>query len=152
MFNLQEKLNELNLELPEAPSPAANYLPFIRTGNLLFISGQISSDEKGLITGVLGKNMTVEEGYKAAERCGLSLVAHLNNALEGDFSTFKRVVRLAGFVNSDIEFKDHPKVLNGASDLMVRIFGEKGQHMRVALGATLPLGVAVEVEGLFEVI
>ena len=152
MFNLQEKLDELNLELPEAPLPAANYLPFIRTGNLLFISGQISSDEKGLITGVLGKNMTVEEGYKAAERCGLSLVAHLNNALEGDFSAFKRVVRLAGFVNADIEFKDHPKVLNGASDLMVRIFGEKGKHMRVAVGATLPLGVAVEVEGLFEVI
>ena len=152
MFNLQEKLDELNLKLPEAPSPAANYLPFIRTGNLLFISGQISSDEKGLITGVLGKNMTVEGGYKAAERCGLSLVAHLNNALEGDFSAFKKVVRLAGFVNSDIEFKDHPKVLNGASDLMVRIFGEKGKHMRVAVGATLPLGVAVEVEGLFEVI
>ena len=152
MFNLQKKLQALNLQLPEAPAPAANYVPFVRTGNLLFISGQISSDENGLITGVLGKQMVVEEGYKAAARCGLSLIAHLNNALEGDFSKFKRVIRLAGFVNSENDFKDHPKVLNGASDLMVEIFGEKGKHMRVAVGASLPLGVAVEVEGLFEVV
>tara|TARA_B100000029_G_C17065918_1_gene774967 strand:+ start:61 stop:519 length:459 start_codon:yes stop_codon:yes gene_type:complete len=152
MFNLQEKLKELNLQLPEAPAPAANYVPFVRTGNLLFISGQISSDENGLIQGVLGKEMAVEDGYRAAARCGLSLIAHLNNALGGDFSKFKRTVRLAGFVNSDTSFKDHPKVLNGASDLMVEIFGEKGKHMRIAVGANLPLGVAVEVEGLFELV
>ncbi len=152
MFNLQEKLQELKLQLPDAPAPAANYVPFVRSGNLLFISGQISSDENGLIVGVLGKNMTVEDGYEAAARCGLSLIAHLNNALEGDFSKLKRLVRLAGFVNSDSNFQDHPKVLNGASDLMVRVLGEKGEHIRVAVGATLPLGVAVEVEALFEVI
>ena len=150
MFNLQEKLSQLQLQLPEAPAPAANYVPFVKTGNLLFISGQISSDENGLIKGVLGKNMSIEEGYKAAGRCGLSLISHLNNALKGDFLKFKRVIRLAGFVNSDSDFQDHPKVINGASDLMVNVFEENGKHMRVALGASLPLGVAVEVEALFE--
>ena len=151
MFNLKERLQKLKLQLPEAPAPAANYVPFVKTGNLLFISGQISSNENGLIKGVIGKNMDIDAGYEAASRCGLSLIAHLNNALEGDFSNFRRIIRLAGFVNSSSDFEDHPKVLNGASDLMVKIFGEKGKHMRVAVGAKLPLGVAVEVEGLFEV-
>ncbi|MAI97577.1 MAG: hypothetical protein CML37_02650 [Rhodobacteraceae bacterium] len=151
MFNLKERLQELKLQLPEAPAPAANYVPFVKTGNLLFISGQISSNENGLIKGVLGKDMDVDAGYEAASRCCLSLIAHLNNALDGDFSKFKRAVRLAGFINSISDFDNHPTVLNGASDLMVKIFGEKGKHMRVAVGATLPLGVAVEVEGLFEV-
>ena len=94
--------------------------------------------------------MSLEQGYNAAQNCGLSLIAHLNNALEGDFKKFKRVIRIAGFVNATNDFEDHPKVINGASDLMVKVFGEYGKHMRIALGATLPLGVAVEVEGLFE--
>ena len=150
MLDIHKKLQTLSLKLPSAPSPAANYVPFIISNNLLFISGQISSDENGLIKGVLGENMSLEQGYNAAQNCGLSLIAHLNNALEGDFKKFKRVIRIAGFVNATNDFEEHPKVINGASDLMVKVFGEDGKHMRIALGATLPLGVAVEVEGLFE--
>ena len=150
MFDFQEKLKNLSLKLPEAPPPAANYLPYVISNKLLFISGQISSTESGLIKGVVGKNMSIKDGYFAAQNCGLSLIAHLNRAIDGDFTKFKRVIRIAGFVNSSSNFVDHPKVVNGASDLMVNIFGENGKHMRIALGATLPLGVAVEVEGLFE--
>ena len=150
MLDIHKKLQTLSLKLPSAPSPAANYVPFIISNNLLFISGQISSDENGLIKGVLGENMSLEQGYNAAQNCGLSLIAHLNSALEGDFKKFKRVIRIAGFVNATNDFEEHPKVINGASDLMVKVFGEYGKHMRIALGATLPLGVAVEVEGLFE--
>ena len=140
----------MSLKLPSAPTQAANYLPSVITNKLLFISGQISANENGLIKGVVGQNMSVEEGYIAAQNCGLSLLAHLNVAINGDFQKFKRVIRIAGYVNSTNNFEDHPKVVNGVSDLMVSVFGENGKHMRIALGATLPLGVAVEVEGLFE--
>ena len=150
MQNIEKKLSSLSLKLPSAPAPAANYLPYVITNKLLFISGQISANENGLIKGVVGQTMSVEEGYKAAQNCGLSLLAHLNVAINGDFQKFKRVIRIAGYVNSTNNFEDHPKVVNGASDLMVSVFGENGKHMRIALGATLPLGVAVEVEGLFE--
>ena len=150
MLNIEKKLSKLSLKLPSAPTPAANYLPYVITNKLLFISGQISADENGLIKGVVGQNMSVEEGYIAAQNCGLSLLAHLNVAINGDFQKFKRVIRIAGFVNSTKNFEDHPKVVNGASDLMVSVFGENGKHMRIAIGASLPLGVAVEVEGLFE--
>ena len=150
MVDIQAKLKNLSLSLPDAPAPAANYLPYVISNNLLFVSGQISSNKNGLIKGVLGENMSLEQGYNAAQNCGLSLIAHLNNALEGDFKKFKRVIRIAGFVNATSDFEEHPKVINGASDLMVKVFGEDGKHMRIALGATLPLGVAVEVEGLFE--
>ena len=150
MLNIEKKLSRLSLKLPSAPTPAANYLPYVITNKLLFISGQISANENGLIKGVVGQTMSVEEGYKAAQNCGLSLLAHLNVAINGDFQKFKRVIRIAGYVNSTNNFEDHPKVVNGVSDLMVSVFGENGKHMRIALGATLPLGVAVEVEGLFE--
>ena len=150
MQNIEKKLSSLSLKLPSAPAPAANYLPYVITNKLLFISGQISANENGLIKGVVGQNMSVEEGYIAAQNCGLSLLAHLNVAINGDFQKFKRVIRIAGFVNATNTFEDHPKVVNGVSDLMVSVFGENGKHMRIALGATLPLGVAVEVEGLFE--
>ena len=150
MQNIEKKLSSLSLKLPSAPAPAANYLPYVITNKLLFISGQISANEDGLIKGIVGQNMSVEEGYIAAQNCGLSLLAHLNVAIDGDFQKFKRVIRIAGYVNSTKNFEDHPKVVNGASDLMVSVFGENGKHMRIALGATLPLGVAVEVEGLFE--
>ena len=150
MIDIQEKLKKLSLSLPDAPAPAANYLPYVISNNLLFVSGQISSNKKGLIKGIVGKNMTIDEGYIAAQNCGLSLLAHLNVAINGDFQKFKRVIRIAGYVNSTNNFEDHPKVVNGVSDLMVSVFGENGKHMRIALGATLPLGVAVEVEGLFE--
>ena len=150
MLNIEKKLSSLSLKLPSAPIAAANYLPYVITNKLLFISGQISANDDGLIKGVVGKNMSVEEGYIAAQNCGLSLLAHLNVAINGDFQKFKRVIRIAGYVNSTDNFEDHPKVVNGVSDLMVSVFGENGKHMRIALGATLPLGVAVEVEGLFE--
>ena len=150
MLDIEKKLSKLSLKLPSAPTPAANYLPYVITNKLLFISGQISANENGLIKGVVGQTMSVEEGYKAAQNCGLSLLAHLNVAINGDFQKFKRVIRIAGFVNATNTFEDHPKVVNGVSDLMVSVFGENGKHMRIALGATLPLGVAVEVEGLFE--
>ena len=150
MLDIEKKLSKLSLKLPSAPTPAANYLPYVITNKLLFISGQISADKNGLIKGVIEQNMSVEDGYRAAQNCGLSLLAQLNAAISGDFQKFKRVIRIAGFVNATNTFEDHPKVVNGVSDLMVSVFGENGKHMRIALGSTLPLGVAVEVEGLFE--
>ena len=150
MLDIEKKLSKLSLKLPSAPAPAANYLPYVITNKLLFISGQISADKNGLIKGVIGQNMSVEDGYRAAQNCGLSLLAQLNAAISGDFQKFKRVIRIAGFVNATNTFEDHPKVVNGVSDLMISVFGENGKHMRIALGSTLPLGVAVEVEGLFE--
>ncbi len=150
MLDIEKKLSKLSLKLPSAPAPAANYLPYVITNKLLFISGQISADKNGLIKGVIGQNMSVEDGYRAAQNCGLLLLAQLNAAISGDFQKFKRVIRIAGFVNATNTFEDHPKVVNGVSDLMVSVFGENGKHMRIALGSTLPLGVAVEVEGLFE--
>ena len=150
MLDIEKKLSKLSLKLPSAPTPAANYLPYVITNKLLFISGQISADKNGLIKGVIGQNMSVEDGYRAAQNCGLSLLAQLNAAISGDFQKFKRVIRIAGFVNATNTFEDHPKVVNGVSDLMISVFGENGKHMRIALGSTLPLGGAVEVEGLFE--
>ena len=150
MLDIEKKLSKLSLKLPSAPTPAANYLPYVITNKLLFISGQISADKNGLIKGVIGQNMSVEDGYRAAQNCGLLLLAQLNAAISGDFQKFKRVIRIAGFVNATNTFEDHPKVVNGVSDLMISVFGENGKHMRIALGSTLPLGVAVEVEGLFE--
>lgn len=151
MSLIETRLAELGLELPPAPVPAANYVPFVRTGNQLFISGQISSDAAGLITGRLGAGMDAEAGAAAARRCGLALIAQARAAL-GDLDRVKRVVKLVGFVNSTPEFTDQPKVINGASDLMVEVFGEAGRHARSAVAApSLPLGVAVEVEAIFEV-
>ncbi|RWR45381.1 RidA family protein [Sinirhodobacter ferrireducens] len=151
MSLIETRLAELGLELPPAPAPAANYVPFVRTGNQLFVSGQISSDAAGLITGRLGADLSIEEGAAAARRCGLALLAQARAAL-GDLDRVTRVVKLVGFVNSTPEFTDQPKVVNGASDLMVEVFGEIGRHARSAVAApSLPLGVAVEIEAIFEV-
>ncbi|RLL64048.1 RidA family protein [Paenirhodobacter hankyongi] len=151
MSLIETRLAELGLELPPAPAPAANYVPFVRTGNQLFVSGQISSDATGLITGRLGADLSIEEGAAAARRCGLALLAQARAAL-GDLDRVTRVVKLVGFVNSTPEFTDQPKVVNGASDLMVEVFGEIGRHARSAVAApSLPLGVAVEIEAIFEV-
>ena len=151
MSLIETRLAELGLELPPAPAPAANYVPFVRTGNQLFVSGQISSDAAGLITGRLGADLSLEEGAAAARRCGLALLAQARAAL-GDLDRVTRVVKLVGFVNSTPEFTDQPKVVNGASDLMVEVFGEAGRHARSAVAApSLPLGVAVEIEAIFEV-
>ena len=146
-------LAELGITLPDAPAPAANYVPFVRSGSLVFVSGQIAKDEGGLITGALGADTDVAEGARAARGCGLNLIAQLNAALDGDLDRLVRVVKLTGFVNCTADFTQQPAVINGASDLMVEVFGAaKGSHARAAVGSpSLPLGVAVEVEGIFEV-
>ena len=149
---IDARLTELGLTLPDAPAPAANYVPFVRSGNLLFVSGQISQGPDGLIKGRLGDGMDVAAGAEAAKRCGLSLIAQAKAALGGELDRVTRVVKLSGFVNSTGDFIDQPKVINGCSDLMVAVFGDAGRHARAAVSApALPLGVAVEIEAVFEV-
>lgn len=150
-MSIEARLKDLNITLPDAPAPAANYVPFVQTGNLVFVSGQISAGENGLITGKLGADLDVEAGQAAARRCGLALIAQLKAAI-GDLDRVVRVVKLGGFVNSTADFTDQPKVVNGCSDLMVEVFGDAGRHARAAVSAgSLPLGVAVEVDAIFEV-
>ncbi|MCF3972960.1 RidA family protein [Paracoccus salsus] len=150
-MSIDATLAEKGITLPDAPAPAANYVPFVKSGNLIFVSGQISADENGLIKGKLGEALSVEAGAAAARRCGLSLIAQLKAAV-GDLDRVKRVVKLTGFVNSTPDFTDQPKVINGCSDLMVEVFGDAGRHARAAVSApSLPLGVAVEIEAIFEV-
>lgn len=150
-MSIEATLAEKGITLPDAPAPAANYVPFVRSGNLIFVSGQISADENGLIKGKLGDGMTVEAGTAAARRCGLALIAQLKAAID-DLDQVRRVVKLTGFVNSTPDFTDQPKVINGCSDLMVEVFGDAGRHARAAVSApALPLGVAVEIEAIFEV-
>jgi enamine deaminase RidA (YjgF/YER057c/UK114 family) len=150
--NIDARLDELGLTLPDAPAPAANYVPYVQTGNLVFVSGQISQGPDGLIKGRLGDNMDVPDGAEAAKRCGLSLLAQARAACGGDLDRIVRVVKLTGFVNSTPEFVDQPKVINGCSDLMVAVLGDAGRHARAAVSAAaLPLGVAVEIEAIFEV-
>lgn len=149
--SIDQKLTDLGLSLPEAPAPAANYVPYVISGQQLFISGQISNGPDGFICGTLGADMTTEEGAKAAETCALALLAQAKAAVGGDFSKIKRLVKLVGFVNSTADFTEQPKVINGASDLMVALLGEAGRHARSAVSApSLPLGVAVEIEAIFE--
>ena len=149
---IEEKLAEMGLELPNAPAPAANYVPFVTSGSLLFVSGQISIGADGaLITGKLGADLEVDDGAKAARRCGLALLAQVHSACGGDWDKLRRVVKLTGFVNSTPDFTDQPKVINGCSDFLVEVLGEAGRHSRSAVSAAaLPLGVAVEIEGIFE--
>ena len=151
-MDVQQTLKDLHIELPEAPAPAANYVPFVRTGNLIFVSGQIAMDANGLVRGKLGENMSLEDGQKAARLCALNLLAQLNAACGGDLNRVTRIVKLTGFVNSTPDFSQHPQVVNGASDLFAELFGDAGKHARAAVGSSsLPMGVAVEVEGIFEV-
>ncbi|CAM3382501.1 RidA family protein [Paracoccus nototheniae] len=150
-MTVEQTLTDKGITLPAAPMPAANYVPFVQTGNLIFVSGQISANEAGLITGKLGDGFSVEDGAAAARRCGLALIAQLKSAI-GDLDRVTRVVKLTGFVNSTPDFTDQPKVINGCSDLMVEVFGDAGRHARAAVSApSLPFGVAVEVEAVFEV-
>lgn len=150
-MSIEATLAEKGITLPDAPAPAANYVPFVQSGSMIFVSGQISQNEAGLITGKLGQDLSVEDGAEAARRCGLSLIAQLKAAV-GDLDRVVRVVKLTGFVNSTPDFTDQPKVINGCSDLMVEVFGEAGRHARAAVSApSLPLGVAVEIEAIFEV-
>ena len=150
-IDLMAKLADLGLTLPDAPAPAANYVPYVQSGAQLFVSGQISNGPDGLILGKLGADMTTAEGAAAAQTCALALLAQANAAVGGDFSKIKRLVKLVGFVNSTPEFTEQPKVVNGASDLMVAVLGEAGRHARSAVSAaSLPLGVAVAIEAIFE--
>ena len=148
-----KKLTELGITLPKPASPVANYVPCVRSGNLLILSGQLcfGADGKLLATGQLGAGVSIEAGQAAARACAVNLLAQLKAAL-GDLDKVTRVVRLGGFINSATGFADGPKVMNGASDLMVAVFGDKGRHARTTVGvAALPMNAAIEVEGLFEV-
>ena len=151
-MNYEEKLKELNIALPEAKAPVGNYVAAKVSGNMLFISGQISIDENGqLIKGKVGKDLDTEAGYNAAKRCALSIVAQVKKACDNDLSKVKSCVKLTGFVNSTEDFTEQPKVINGASDLIASIFGEAGMHARAAVSTnSLPLGVSVEVDAIFE--
>lgn len=151
-MTIAARLAELGIDLPTPALPAANYVPFVKSGNLLYVSGQIPVGAKGIeFVGKLGADTDVETGRAAARLCAVNLIAQVK-AATGDLEKLVRVVKLTGFVNSTLEFGDHPKVVNGASDLMVDVFGDKGRHARSAVGvAALPFGVAVEVEGIFEI-
>jgi len=151
-MNFEEKINELKIKLPEAKAPVGSYMATKISGKLLFISGQISIDENGeLIKGKVGKDLDTDEAYQAAKRCGLSIVSQVKKACGGDLSKIKSCIKLTGFVNSTDDFIDQPKVINGASDLVASIFGDAGMHTRAAVSTnSLPLGVSVEVDAVFE--
>jgi enamine deaminase RidA (YjgF/YER057c/UK114 family) len=149
---IETRLTALGITLPAAPPPAANYVPYVVTGNLVHISGQISQDANGLIKGRLGETMDVAQGAAAARACAIAILAQLKAAVGGDFSRVVRAVKLGGFVNSTADFIDQPKVINGASDLLVEVLGDAGRHARAAVSApSLPLGVAVEIDAIFEI-
>ena len=151
-MNFENKLDELKINLPEAKPPVGSYVATKIVGNLLYISGQISISKNGeLIKGKVGKDLSIEDGYKAAERCGLSIISQAKVACNGDLSKIKSCVKLTGFVNSTDNFTEQPKVINGASDLIASVFGEAGMHTRAAVSTnSLPLGVSVEVDAIFE--
>ena len=151
-MSAEDNLNNLNIILPNAPAPVGSYAATKRVGNLLYISGQISINDKGdLIKGKLGRELKTQDGYKAAERCALNIVAQAKKACNNDLTKIKSCIKLTGFVNSTDDFIEQPKVINGASDTIVKIFGDLGMHTRAAVSAnSLPLGVAVEVDAVFE--
>jgi enamine deaminase RidA (YjgF/YER057c/UK114 family) len=151
-MDFENKIRELNINLPEAKPPVGSYVATKIADNLLYISGQISISENGeLIKGKIGKDLSVEDGYKAAERCGLSIISQAKVACNGDLSKIKSCVKLTGFVNSTDDFTDQPKVINGASNLIASVFGDAGMHTRAAVSTnSLPLGVSVEVDAIFE--
>ncbi|MFZ4686095.1 MAG: RidA family protein [Hyphomonadaceae bacterium] len=149
-MSVSDRLKAAGVTLPDARPPVANYVPFVMTGNLLFISGQVSVTPDGLIKGRLGEDMTVEQGQQAARACAINLIAQIKSAL-GDLDRVTRIVKLGGFVNAAGDFTDIPKVVNGCSDLMVEIFGDKGRHARAAVACpVLPMGAAVEVDAVVE--
>ena len=153
MSSLEKKLIELNIKLPEPKDPVGAYVASKIVGNLLYISGQISADSKGnLIKGKLGKDLTVEQGYEAARRCGLAIISQVKKACNNDLSKVNSCIKLTGYVNSTDDFIDQPKVINGASEIISKVFDNKGLHTRAAISSnSLPLGVAVEVDAIFEI-
>ena len=153
MSSIEDKLKQLNIKLPIPKAPVGAYVATKIVGNLLFISGQISIDHNtDLIKGKLGKDLTLEQGYNAAQRCGLSLLAHAKKACNNDLDKVRACIKLTGYVNSTEEFIDQPKVINGASDIIAKILGKISDHTRAAVSVnSLPLGVAVEIDGIFEI-
>ena len=151
-MNAEDNLKKMNLKLPKAPDPAGSYIATKTSNKFLFISGQISIDENGnLIKGKLGKDLNTDKGYQAAQRCALSIIAQAKKACGEDLSKIKSCIKLTGFVNSTEDFIEQPKVINGASDIVAKIFGDFGKHTRTAVSVkSLPLGVAVEVDAIFE--
>ena len=151
-MSYEEKIKELKINLPEAKPPVGNYVATKVSGKMLFVSGQISIDETGqLIKGKIGKDLDTDAGYNAAKRCALSIIAQVKKACDNDLSKVKSCVKLTGFVNSTDEFIDQPKVLNGASDIIASVFGNAGMHTRASVSTnSLPLGVSVEVDAIFE--
>jgi enamine deaminase RidA (YjgF/YER057c/UK114 family) len=149
---IEVRLKELGIELPQASAPVANYVPYTISGNVVVVSGQISvRGGKPEFIGKLGAGVSIAEGQQAAKLCALNVIAHLKNACGGDLDRVKRVLRLGGFVNCTPDFTDMPQVVNGASDMMVEVFGDAGKHARAAVGvSSLPFGVAVEVEAMVE--
>jgi len=151
-MSFEEKIKKLKIVLPEAKAPVGSYIATKKVGNLLFISGQISINSNGeLIKGKIGKDLSLEDGYNAAKNCGLSIISQVKKACDNDLSKVKSCIKLTGFVNSTDDFIDQPKIINGASDLIASVFGEAGMHTRAAVSTnSLPLGVAVEVDAIFE--
>ena len=151
-MNYDEKIKELKIKLPEAKQPVGNYVATKISGKMLFISGQISIDDNGqLIKGKVGKDLDTDSGYNAAKRCALSIIAQVKKACDNDLSKVKSCIKLTGFVNSTNDFIDQPKVINGASDVIAAVFGDSGMHTRAAVSTnSLPLGVSVEVDAIFE--
>jgi enamine deaminase RidA (YjgF/YER057c/UK114 family) len=149
--SIATRLTELGISLPQPPAPVASYVGFVRQGNLVFVSGQLPLvDGKLITTGLLGRDVTLEQGIEAARICAVNILAQVNVACDGDLDRVQHCVRLGGFVASMPDFTDHPKVINGASELMADIFGKNGQHARAAVGvAALPMNACVEIEGLF---
>ena len=150
-MDIDSNIKKLNINLPDAKDPVGSYLATKIVGKMLFVSGQISISENGeLIKGKVGKELKTEDGYEAAKRCGLSIIAQVKKACKGDFSKVKSCIKLTGFVNSSEDFIEQPKVINGASDLIVSVFGDNGMHTRAAVSTnSLPLGVSVEVDAIF---
>lgn len=149
---IEAKLAELGVSLPEAPAPAANYVPHVQVGDIVYVSGQVSMVDGQFTTGKLGADMSITDGAAAARTCAIGLLAQLKAACGGDLGRLVRVVKLTGFVNSTADFRDQPAVINGASDFLVEVLGDAGRHARSAISAaSLPFGVAVEIEGIFQV-
>ena len=151
-MSIETRLAELGVTLPDAPAPAANYVPFVQVGDVVYVSGQVSTGPAGFITGKLGDDMEVAAGAAAAKTCAISLLAQVKAACGGDINRLVRVIKLTGFVNSTADFTQQPQVINGASDFLVEALGDAGRHSRSAVSAAaLPMGVAVEIEGIFQI-